>query len=81
MDLVLYNLKMPAIKDFLKNIKKLWSTIYQRETHQAVKDKTQADMVWWQSIIQVTDLVMLSTCYLVLKAVTGKLKPRFVGSF
>ena len=24
---------------------------------------------------------MLSTCYLVLKAITGKLKPRFVGPF
>ena len=41
MDLVLHDLKVPATEDFLKDIKKLWSTIYLRETHQAIKDKVE----------------------------------------
>ena len=45
MDLVLYDLKLPATKDFLRYIKKLYSTIYQREIQQAIKDKTRADVV------------------------------------
>ena len=43
MDLVLCDLKVPATEDFLKDIKKLQSTIYQRENHQATKDETQAN--------------------------------------
>ena len=43
MDLVLHDLKVPAAEDFLKDIKKLWSTISQRESHQAIKDKIQTD--------------------------------------
>ena len=45
MDLVLHDLKVPATEDFFKDIKKLWKAIYQREIHQAINDKTQADMV------------------------------------
>ena len=44
MDLVLYDLKVPATGDFLKDIKKLWKTIYQKETYQAKKNKTRANM-------------------------------------
>ena len=51
MDLVLYNLKVPTAENFLKDIKKLWKTIYQRETQQAMQDKTQADKVQRQSTI------------------------------
>ena len=81
MDLVLHNFKVPTAEDFPKDIKFLWSTIYQRERHQAIKDKSRADKARRQSTIQVGDLVMLSTRHLVLKAVIGKLKPRFVVLF
>ena len=81
MDLVLCDLKVSATKDFLKRIKKLWSTIYQRETHQAMKDEIRADKVQQQSTIQVGDLATLSTCNLVLEAITGKLKPICTGPF
>ena len=49
--------------------------------HQAIKNKAQANKVWKHSTIQIRDLVILSTHHLVLKAVTEKLKPRFVGPF
>ena len=39
MNLALHDIKVPATKDFLKDTKKLWSTNYQRESHQAIKDK------------------------------------------
>ena len=82
MDLVLYNLKVSATEDFPKDIKKkLCGTIYQRESHQAIKKKFRANKARKQYTIQVGDLVILSTCHLVLKVVTGKLKPRFVGPF
>ena len=81
MDQVLYDLKVPATEDFLRDIKKLWSTIYQRETHQAIKGKTRADKAWWQPTIQDKDLVMLIIYRLVLKAARRKLKPRFKGPF
>ena len=81
MDLVIYDLKVPATEDFLKDIKKLWKTIYQRETHQAIQNKTKSDKAWRQSIIQVGEFLMLSICHLVLKAVTRKLKPRILGTF
>ena len=59
MDLVLHNLKVPTTEDFLKDIKKLWKTIYQWKTQQAMQDKTQADKVQRQSTIQFRDLVIL----------------------
>ena len=43
MDLALLDVKLPETEEFLKEIKKLWITIYQRESQQAIKDKTQAD--------------------------------------
>ena len=43
MDLILHDFKLPAGEDFLKDTKKLWSTIYQRESYQAIKDKNQAE--------------------------------------
>ena len=45
MDLVIHDLKVLATKGFLKGIKKLWKTIYQRETHQAIEEKTKTDKV------------------------------------
>ena len=45
MDLALHDVKVLATEDILKDIKKLWSTIHQRESHQAIRDKTQADKV------------------------------------
>ena len=42
MDLALHDVKVPATEDFLKDIKKLWNTIYQRESRQDIEDKTQA---------------------------------------
>ena len=81
MDLVLHDLKVPAAEDSLKDIKKLCSTMYQRESHQAIKDKNQANKARRWSTIQVGDLVMPITCHLVLKSITGKLKPRFIGPF
>ena len=45
MDLVLCDLKEPTTEDSLKGIKKLWNAIYQRESYQAIKDKTQVDKV------------------------------------
>ena len=36
MDLALHDIKVPAAEDFLKDIKNLWNTIYQRENHQAI---------------------------------------------
>ena len=43
MDLMLCDLKVPVTEDFLKDIKKLWNTTYQSDSHQAIQDKTQAD--------------------------------------
>ena len=77
MELLLYNSNIPATEDFLKNIKRLWRNICQRESHQAIKDKTQAGKAQKQSTIQPNDLVMLSTRYLVLKLIERKLKVRF----
>ena len=51
MDLVLCDLKVPATEDFMKDIKKLWKIIYQREAHQAIQDKNQADSMLRQSTI------------------------------
>ena len=50
-DLVLYNLKVPVTENFLRDIKKLKITIYQRKTHQAIEDKTWPEKVWWKSTI------------------------------
>ena len=52
MDLALHDLKVPAAEDFLKDTKKLWSTIYQRDSHQAIKDKSRANKARRQSTIQ-----------------------------
>ena len=79
MDLILHNLKVPATEDFLKDIKKLWNTIHQRETQQDIQDKSRASKAQRQSNIQVEDLIMLRTRHLVLKAISRKLKPRFIG--
>ena len=57
----------------MKDIKKLWKIIYQREAYQAIRDKNWADKALKQFTIQIVDLVMLNTRHLVLKAVTGKL--------
>ena len=81
MDLALYDVKVPATKDFLKNTNNLWNTIYYRESHQAIKDKSKANEAQKPSTIQVGGLVMLKRSHLVLKVVTGKQKPRFVGPF
>ena len=55
--------------------------IYQRERHQAIKYKNQAEKAKRESAIRLKDLVMLKTRNLALKAITIKLKARFIGPF
>ena len=43
MDLAIHIVKVTATEGFVKDIKKLKNTIYQRESYQAIKDKTQAN--------------------------------------
>ena len=45
------------------------------------KRQSQANKARKQSTIQVGDLVTLNACHLVLKAITRKLKPRFLEPF
>ena len=46
-----------------------------------MSNKQLADQAMRAFNIEVNDLVVLSTCYLLLRSSPGKLKPRFVRSF
>ena len=51
MNLAFHDLKVPETENFLRDSKKLWSTIYQTENHQAIKNVTRADMAQQQFTI------------------------------
>ena len=78
-DLVLSDLKVPAVGNFLDQITSLWRTVKAKLIGQSQRDKTAADQVRRSAKISEGDLVLLSTRHLQLKAISGKMKPRFVG--
>ena len=80
-DLALSDLKVPAVGNFLDRITSMWRTVKAKLIGQSQRDKTDADHARRSAKIKEGNLVLLSTRYLQLKAISGKMKPRFVGPF
>ena len=80
-DLALSDLKVPAVGNFLDRINSMWRTVKAKLIGQSQRDKTAADHARRLAKIKEGDLVLLSIRYLQLKAISGIMKPHFVGPF
>ena len=80
-DLVLSDLKVPAVGNFLDRITSLWHTVKAKLMGQSQRNKTAADHAQCSAKISEGNFVLLSIRHLQLKVITGKMKPHFMGPF
>ena len=72
---------MPAMENYLLDLRKIWTDVYEWLMKQAEANKQQANKAQRKSDIGLRDHILLFTKHLKLKYKPGKLRPQNVGSF